>query len=76
MPVLPVFITMEDSDVIEEDGFPRQDYTVFIERPIYPPAGLSEREQVTAMRNENYAVWKRIYEDFYGVPLSYTCAQD
>ena len=75
VPVLPVFITMEDSDVIEEDGFPRQDYTVFIERPIYPPAGLSEREQVTAMRNENYAVWKRIYEDFYGIPLSYTCAQ-
>ena len=53
-----------------------QDYTVFIERPIYPSAGLSEREQVTAMRNENYAVWKRIYEDFYGIPLSYTCAQD
>lgn len=75
VPVLPIFITMEDSDRIGEDGFPVQEYTVFIERPIYPQAGLPEREQVTAMRNENYEVWKRIYEEFYGIPLSYTTEQ-
>lgn len=71
-PVLPIFITMEDSDRIGEDGFPVQEYTVFVERPIYPKAGLTEREQVAAMRDENYAVWKKIYEAFYGIPLTYT----
>lgn len=32
---------------------------------------MTEREQVSAMRNENYDVWKRIYEEFYGIPLEY-----
>ena len=72
VPVLPIFITMEDSDTYGPDGFPIQEYTVFIEKPIYPGDNLTEREQVTAMRDENYAVWKRVYEEFYGIPLEYT----
>lgn len=72
VPILPIFITMEDSDVYGPDGFLIQEYTVFIERPIYPRRGLTEREQVSAMRQENYQVWSRIYEEFYGKPLEYT----
>lgn len=72
VPVLPIFITMEDSGVYGPDGFFIQEYTVFIERPIYPKSGLTEREQVSAMRQENYQVWSRIYEEFYGKPLEYT----
>ncbi len=72
VPVIPFFITMEDSDRIGEDGFPIQEYTVFIEKPIYPKKGLSEREQTNDMRERNYQVWKDIYEKFYGIPLTYT----
>lgn len=72
VPVIPIFITMEDSSRIGADGFPIQEYTVFIEKPIYPEQGLTEREQVDAMRDQNYEVWKGIYENFYGVPLTYT----
>ncbi|MGN0400712.1 MAG: lysophospholipid acyltransferase family protein [Acetatifactor sp.] len=72
VPVLPVFITMEDSENYGPDGFPIQEYTIFIEKPIYSREDLTEREQVGAMRNENYEVWRRIYEEFYGVPLEYT----
>ncbi len=72
VPVLPIFITMEDSDTCGPDGFPIQEYTVFIEKPIYPRDNLPEREQVTAMRDENYNVWKRVYEEFYGIPLEYS----
>lgn len=71
VPVIPLFITMEDSSRIGGDGFPIQEYTVFIEKPIYPERDMTEREQVDAMRNRNYEVWKRIYENFYGVPLTY-----
>lgn len=33
--VLPVFITMSDSDVIDADGFYVQEYTVHFCQPIY-----------------------------------------
>lgn len=71
VPVIPFFITMEDSGRIGEDGFPIQEYTVTIGDPIYPQTGLSERERVNEMRERNYALNKRIYEEFYGIPLSY-----
>ena len=31
VPVLPIFITMEDSEIIGDDGFPIQEYTINIE---------------------------------------------
>ena len=70
MPVIPFFIAMEDSDRVGEDGFPIQEYTVFINEPIYPQAGLSERAQVDAMRDRNYELNRETYENFYGVPLT------
>ena len=72
VPVLPIFITMEDSDSYGPDGFPIQEYSIFIEKPVYPREDLPERERVRTMRNENYEVWRRIYEEFYGMPLEYT----
>ena len=72
VPVLPVFICMEDSARIGADGFPIQEYTVFINEPIYPNAELSERERAADMRDRNYTLWKNVYEEFYGIPLVYT----
>lgn len=71
VPVIPVFITMEDSDIIGDDGFPVQEYTVNIEEPIYPDSNLTERKNTNMMREKNYEVWKNIYEDFYKMPLEY-----
>lgn len=75
-PVIPIFITMEDSDIIGDDGFPVQEYTINIEKPIYPDKNLSEKENTESMKEKNYQVWKEIYEDFYKVPLEYTCDKD
>lgn len=72
VPVIPIFITMEDSERIGSDGFPIQKYTVFIEKPLYPDQSLTERQRVDDMRDKNYNVWKRLYEEFYGIPLTYT----
>ena len=71
-PVIPFFITMEDSEFTDEsNGFPVQAYTVNILPAIYPdkekPARLAARE----MADKNYCAWKEVYEDFYGVPLTY-----
>lgn len=71
VPVLPMFITMQDGNRIGEDGFPIQEYTIFIEEPIFPAEGMTEREQAADMCNRNFEIWKRIYEDYYGIPLEY-----
>lgn len=73
VPVLPCFITMQDSNLLDQDGFPIQEYTIHISKPIYPDASLNHSENVESMRRANYEVWKEIYEKTYGIPLEYTC---
>jgi 1-acyl-sn-glycerol-3-phosphate acyltransferase len=73
VPVLPCFITMEDSDVLGDDGFYVQAYTIHIASPIYPDPDKSRAENVAAMRDKNYEIWKEIYETTYGEPLVYEC---
>ena len=71
VPIIPIFITMEDSNIIGDDGFFVQEYIVNIGTPIYPKSGLAEKECAEIMKNQNAKVWKEIYEDFYKVPLEY-----
>ena len=72
VPVLPIFITMEDSDIIGGDGFPVQIYTVNILEPIYPDPNKSVKQNTEEMKDKNYEAWKKCYEDFYKVPLTYS----
>jgi lipopolysaccharide biosynthesis glycosyltransferase len=72
VPVLPIFITMEDSDVLDGDGFYVQEYTINIAPPIYPKPELNERQNSEYMMAENARIWKKIYEESYGVELEYS----
>ena len=72
VPVIPMFITMKNSDIIGNDGFPILEYYINIEKPIYPKEGLSVKEAAISMREENANIWKNIYESFYKKPLEYT----
>lgn len=72
VPIIPIFITMEDTDIIGEDGFPVQQYIINIEEPIYPDNKLSDKENTEIMKEKNFEVWKKVYEDFYKIPLEYT----
>ena len=72
VPVIPFFITMRDSDIVDSDGFFVQEYTVNILKPIFPKKELSVRQNAEFMKNENYSVWKKVYEEFYGIPLVYS----
>ena len=76
VPVIPIFITMRDSNIIGEDGFYVQEYIVNISEPIYPDKNLDSKENMEKMLEKNYEVWKKIYEDFYGVPLEYTTVKE
>lgn len=71
VPVLPCFITMRDSSVIGADGFPVQEYTIHVAKPIYPDPNKSVSENSQMMMDKNYAIWKEIYEREYGIELKY-----
>lgn len=71
VPVVPCFITMNDSDIIGNDGFYVQEYTIHFSEPIYPNQEIGFKESIEQMGNENYEKWKKIYEDVYQIPLTY-----
>ena len=70
-PIVPIFITMEDSDVPDGDGFFVQAYTIHILPAIYPDETLPSALAKEKMKKENYEGWVRVYEDFYKMPLVY-----
>ncbi|MBE6696091.1 MAG: 1-acyl-sn-glycerol-3-phosphate acyltransferase [Ruminococcaceae bacterium] len=72
VPVVPVFITMEDSDISDSDGFFVQEYTLHILPAIYPDPTLTSAEAREVMKKENYEAWVKVYEDFYQKPLVYS----
>lgn len=75
-PVLPVFITMEDSDVLDDDVFYVQEYTVHFCEPIYPDPNKKRAQNSCEMRDKNYEAWKAVYERTYGEKLTYSCDEE
>lgn len=71
VPVVPCFITLEDSNIIGNDGFPVQIYTPHIGKPIYPDKELNKVDAIDKMKDENYNYCKSVYESFYNIPLEY-----
>lgn len=71
VPVLPCFITMKDSDIMGDDGFFVQEYTIHISEPIYPDPNIHQTKNIEYMLNKNYDLWKEIYETEYNIPLHY-----
>ncbi|MEE0839959.1 MAG: lysophospholipid acyltransferase family protein [Acutalibacteraceae bacterium] len=70
-PIVPIFITMEDGDVLDPDGFFVQEYTMHILPAIYPDENLSHGDAKRDMKNKNYEAWVKTYEEFYDKPLKY-----
>lgn len=71
VPVIPVFITMEDSDVLDPNGFPVQEYTLHFLPALYADEQLSKKENVRNMKQKNFDLWKDVYENTYKKPLEY-----
>ena len=71
-PVVPCFITLKDSKHIGPDGFPVQEYTPHIGKPIYPDASFGRIAAREKLCRENYAFFRETYESVYGIPLVYT----
>lgn len=70
-PVIPVFIGMQDSEELDDEGFPVQALYVHYLPAIYPDSSLSVGENTRQMAEKNYAMWVETYEAFYGEKLAY-----
>ena len=75
-PIVPIFITMEDTDIPDGDGFPVQAYTLHILPAIYPDPTLPRGEAISRMNRQNYEAWVRTYEEFYGISLVYATPKE
>ena len=71
VPIIPVFITMEDSEETDPNGFPVQAYTMHFLPPIYPSPEKNRKENTNIMSERNFALWKNTYEEFYKKELTY-----
>ncbi len=71
VPIIPAFITMNNSNVIGKDGQPVQKYTLNFGEAIYSDSKLSTKQNIESMKNANYLFCKKTYEEFYGKPVKY-----
>lgn len=71
VPIIPMFITMTDSDILDPNGFFVQKYTINIMPAIYPNNDLDKKTNIANMKEQNYNACVKTYEDFYKVKLEY-----
>ena len=71
VPIIPCFVTMEDTDRLDGNGFPKQKYTVHVMPPMYPDPQKSTRANEHFMMQENYRLCCELYERVYGEKVSY-----
>ncbi|MCQ2387677.1 MAG: 1-acyl-sn-glycerol-3-phosphate acyltransferase [Clostridia bacterium] len=71
VPIIPAFITMEDSDKKDGDGAFVQECTLWFMPPIYPKKELSAKENAEYLKEENFKAVKELYEKVYGKELKY-----
>lgn len=71
VPIIPIFITMEDTTELDEDNCFVQAYTVHIMSPIGIDNDLTKSENIKAMRDKTFKKMKDKYEEVYNIPLTY-----
>ena len=64
-PIIPIFITLEDSNIKDSDNLPVQEYTVHVCPPIFPEKELSVKANAIKMCEANEKLWADVYKNFY-----------
>lgn len=71
VPIIPCFVTMEDTEVPDGYGFPKQTYTIHVMPPLYPDPQKTNRENERTMQAENYRLCLEKYREVYGTECKY-----
>lgn len=69
VPIIPTFVTMENTEEVGDDGFYVQKHTLHIMPPIYPAPALSVRENREIMKAADMKAKRDCYEAVYGIKL-------
>ena len=65
VPVVPCFITMEDTKYTGPDGYPVQAYTPHVGQALWPNPSLSRQEARDDLRRRTESYCREIYEKYY-----------
>ena len=76
VPIIPMFITMEDTDKIGCDGFPIQAYTIHIGECLKADENLSAKENINMLMEKNYQFCVDTYEKFYNTKLKFNIKKE
>lgn len=71
VPVVPSFITMEETDKTDADGANVMACKITFLPAIYPKEEFSEKDNAEYLKEENYNAWKKLYESVYKKSLVY-----
>ena len=71
VPIVPIFVTMEDQEELDGDGFPKQAYTIHVMPLIYPDPNKSLRENEREMLERNQQLCRDKYREVYGKDVTY-----
>ncbi len=69
VPIIPTFVTMENTDEIGDDGFYIQKHTLHVLHAIYPDKSLPLRERREKIKERDRELKRRCYEESYGIEL-------
>lgn len=70
VPLIPMFFTFKNIKK-RRDGTYRKKFILHIGQPIYPKENLTQKENITYLKNANFEYNKKIYEEFYNKKLEY-----
>lgn len=71
VPIVPCFVTLENQDKLDNEGFPVKKYTVNILKTIYPDPNKTFKQNVQEMTENNYMQCVNKYEEVYQKKLVY-----
>ena len=73
VPIIPMFTAIyERPDEYDNDGFNKVDYKLYIMKPLYPDMSKPMRERKLELKEADYALKVKAYEEAYGKKLDYT----
>ena len=71
VPVIPVFITMQDSAFVDSEGCIVQKLSLHFLPAIFPDPKKTKAENIEMMKEKNFKAWQEVYERVYGEKLTY-----
>ena len=72
VPIIPCFVEMREiADEYEPNGFNKLKYTLHIMPPIYPDKNISLKENKDNLKQKDYELKKKAFEESYGREMTY-----